>query len=106
VKKRLFRFYLKRNGEIGSEKKSFWKGNKAKICCINFDLSEAKNLKRKEAKKKKFRVSVRHACQTDLVLLRFASKREFFFAKPAHPTRSKKFTPRQQSQRGMTDSFK
>jgi hypothetical protein len=47
---------------------------------------EAKNSKRNEAKKIFFRVSVRNACETDLVSLRFALKRKNIFeAKPAHP---------------------
>ncbi len=37
-------------------------------------------------KNKTFCVSVRNACKTDPVLLRFALKRNIFWAKPAHPT--------------------
>ncbi len=36
AKKRLFCFALKRNGKIGSETKNFWKRNKAKIHSNNF----------------------------------------------------------------------
>jgi hypothetical protein len=42
--------------------------------------------KRNEAKKKKiFHVSVRNACETDLVSLRFALKRKYFFGETGAP---------------------
>jgi hypothetical protein len=49
--------------------------------------TEAKNSKRKEAKKIFFfHERVRNACKTDLVSLRFALKRKIFLAKAAHPS--------------------
>jgi hypothetical protein len=70
-KKRLFRFASKRN--------------KAKTRSINFALVGSEKFEGKRSEKKIFRVSVRNACETDLVLLRFVLKRKHFLAKPAHP---------------------
>ncbi len=90
AKKRLFRFTLKRNERIGSETNKFWKRNKAKIRSINFALVGSEKLEAKWSEKKRkknlfFHVSVRNACETDLVSLRFALKRKFFFCETGAP---------------------
>jgi hypothetical protein len=65
-------------------KRKKWKRNKTKIRSFNFALVGSEK-KQKEAKKIFLRERAK-ACETDLVLPRFAVKRKFFFAKPAHPT--------------------
>jgi hypothetical protein len=91
--KPLFRFALKRNEKIGSETKRseakrniFVSETKRKKALLISLWSEAKNSKRK-AKKKNFffHMSVRNACETDLVLLRFALKRKIFFCETGAP---------------------
>ncbi len=71
AKKRLFHFASKRNEKIGSETNNFCKQNKAKIRTINFASvgSEKFEAKKSENKICIFHVSVRNACETDLVLL-------------------------------------
>jgi hypothetical protein len=66
-KKSLFCFALKRNEKIGSEMNNFWKRNKAQICSINFALVGSEKFE--ERSEIFFYVSVRNACETDLVLL-------------------------------------
>ncbi len=65
-----------------AKQKLFGSETKQKYALLISLWSKAKNLKRK-AKKNIFRVSVRNACETDLVSLWSENK---FFAKPAHPT--------------------
>jgi hypothetical protein len=74
-KVRLFRFALKQNEKIGSETKNFWKRNKVKIRCTNFASVGSDKYAAQRSEKK----NLTRACETDLVSLRFALKRTFFF---------------------------
>jgi ABC-type transporter MlaC component len=88
-----FRFEAKRKDRklIEAKQKMFGSEIKQKYALLISLWSEAKNSKRNKAKRSEkknfvFHVTVRNACKTDLVSLRFALKRKIFFAKPAHPT--------------------
>jgi hypothetical protein len=80
-----FRFEAKRKDRKRNEK--FCKRNKGKKSTINFALvgSEKFEAKRSEKKFCFFHVSVRNACETDLVSLRFALKRQIFFCETGAP---------------------
>jgi hypothetical protein len=88
-----FRIEAKRKDRKRNEakRKNYGSKTKRKYALLISLWSEAKNSKRNETKRSEknvvfFHVSVRNACETDLVSLRFALKRKFFFAKPAHPS--------------------
>jgi hypothetical protein len=73
-----FRFEAKRKDRKRNEAKTkkFWKQNKAKIRSINIALAGGEKFEAKRSEKKMcFHVSVRNACETDLVSLRFTLKR-------------------------------
>jgi succinate dehydrogenase flavin-adding protein (antitoxin of CptAB toxin-antitoxin module) len=72
----------KRSEAKRSETKKIRKQNKAKIRSINFALDGSE---KKRKKKLFFHVSVRNACETDLVSLRFALKRQIFFCETGAP---------------------
>jgi hypothetical protein len=56
----------------------------AQVRSINFALVGSEKIEAK-GRENFFCMSVGNACETDLVSLRLALKRKFFFAKPAHP---------------------
>ncbi len=88
VKKRLFRFALKRYKKTGRKTKKFWKRNKAKIRSINFAMVGSKKFKAKWSEIFFFT----WACETHAKRISFRfvslSSKKFFFAKPAHPNQT------------------
>jgi ABC-type transporter MlaC component len=75
--------------ENKGKRKTFGSEAKRKYALLISLWSEEKNSKRNEAKRSEknvfFHVSVRNACETDLVSLRFALKRKKFFGETGAP---------------------
>jgi hypothetical protein len=70
--KRLFHFALKRNKKIGSEmkrNKKILEAKQSELTSSNFVLVGREKFEAKRSKNIFFCVSVRHACETDLVSL-------------------------------------
>jgi hypothetical protein len=69
-----------------SETENLLTRNNAKKHCFNFALVGSEKFEAKRSEKNNFCLSVRNACETDLVSLRFAMKRKKkFFCETSAP---------------------